>query len=57
VSLRHRLPGWATRAAGWAWTAVVALGFLALAILLSALVLYAIYTVGGLGIDAWQALR
>jgi hypothetical protein len=36
---------------------VVALGFLALAILLSALVLYAIYTVGGLGIDAWQALR
>jgi hypothetical protein len=57
VSLRQRLPRWSSRVASWAWTAALALLFLALVILLSIMGLYAVYTLGGLAIDAWQALR
>ena len=51
------LPSWSTRAVTWAWKAAVALVFLAFGILLSIMVLYAIYTLGNLGIYAREVLR
>jgi uncharacterized membrane protein YdfJ with MMPL/SSD domain len=41
----------------WAWNAAVALGFVAFLILVSIMVLYGMYSVGSLGIYAWQMFR
>jgi hypothetical protein len=41
----------------WAWKAAVALAFLAIGILLSIMVLYAVYTLGSLGTYAWQVFK
>jgi hypothetical protein len=57
VSLWRRAPRWSTRAVTWAWEAAVALAFLAFVSFASIMVLYAAYTLGSLGIYAWQVFR
>jgi hypothetical protein len=54
VTLWRRLPGWATRAATWAWEAVVAIAYLVFLICISVMGLYAAYI---LGLFAWQVFR
>lgn len=57
VTLWRGLPSWATRAAKWAWEAVVGLAFLVFLIAVSLMGLYAAYIVGLLAISAWQAFK
>jgi hypothetical protein len=54
VSLWRRAPRWCARAMTWTREAAVALAFLAVAIFVSIVMLYAVYT---LGIYARQAFR
>jgi hypothetical protein len=57
VSLWRRVPRWFTRAVSRVWEAAVALAFLAFAIFVSIMLLYALYTLGSVGIYVRQVLR
>ena len=48
VSLWRRLPSWSTRAVTWGCEATLGLAFLVLGILVIIMLLYALYTLGGL---------